>query len=211
MSKRALWLIAGCCLVVLASVLGFLIIFNNRAKPRLVTVNRPQAAVAQSTPAPISVDSTNQQTVNVVSDPVTQLTGNQTSASTQQNQIDPTTFIQYEKYSGSAHSLFGDISTGTGTAVAAGSKVAIYYSGWLTNGTLFDQTKKDTNGNQQPFLFTEGAHEVIPGMEEGVAGMKVGGKRLIIVPPAVGYGSKAQGSIPANSTLVFVVTLVASQ
>ena len=209
MSKRTWLLVASLFMFILILVVGYLIIFN---KHRVIkeTSNEQQSAITNSTPATINVDSSNQQTVKVTSSPLPAL-DNQQVGNAQQNLVDPKTFSQYEKYNGSSNCLFGEIITGTGAEVVAGSKVAIYYSGWLTNGTLFDNSKNDTNGNQQPFLFTEGAHEVILGMEEGIAGMKVGGKRLIIVPPAVGYGSKVQGSIPANSTLVFEVTLGATQ
>jgi FKBP-type peptidyl-prolyl cis-trans isomerase len=133
------------------------------------------------------------------------------ATSVSENKIDPTTFSQYEKYASSPNSAFGDVVVGVGAEVKAGTKVAMTYSGWLTNGKLFDKSKTDSNGNPVPFLFTESNHEVILGMEEGVFGMKVGGKRIIIIPPALGYGSNDQGNIPANSTLVFEVTLLAAQ
>jgi len=210
MSKRALLLTISSILFFLTAVSGFLF-FLRRHTGNTNAIKQQNAIVTSPASTSLGVISANQQTVKVVTDSSSQIDNQQSASATQQNPIDPTTFSQYEKYSGSSSAMFGDIIIGTGASVAAGSKVAIYYSGWLTNGTLFDQNKKDTNGDQQPFLFTEGAHEVILGMEEGVAGMKVGGKRLIIAPPAVGYGSKGQGLIPANATLVFEVTLVASQ
>ncbi|HWB39375.1 MAG TPA: FKBP-type peptidyl-prolyl cis-trans isomerase [Candidatus Saccharimonadales bacterium] len=124
---------------------------------------------------------------------------------------DPSTFTQYDKYKTSQQALFGDVVTGTGTALAAGHKAAVYYKGFLTNGTVFDQSRPDSSGNLQPFVFTEGAHQVISGWEQALAGMKVGGARLLIVPPAAGYGSTAQNGIPANSVLVFEVQLLQVQ
>jgi FKBP-type peptidyl-prolyl cis-trans isomerase len=133
------------------------------------------------------------------------------SSSSSSGPVDPSTFSQYDKYQNSSNALFGDIQVGSGATAAAGQKVSIYYKVWLTNGTLVDQTSTNSSGQQQPFSFTLGAGQVIPGMQEGVAGMKVGGSRLIIVPPAVGYGAQGQGSIPANSVLVFEVQLVSAQ
>jgi len=177
---------------------------NSDLKKKSLTKNNPPAIA-------IKADNNDQQNLKVTSSPTGQLTSQQIDGGAKQNDVDPSTFAQYEKYKNSTNCLFGELNIGTGAGVAAGSKAAINYSGWLTNGTLFDRTKTDASGNQQPFLFTEGAHEVLSGIEECIAGMKVGGRRLIIVPPAVGYGSKAQGNIPENATLVFEVTLVAAQ
>ena len=88
---------------------------------------------------------------------------------------------------------------GEGAEAAAGNTAGVSYSGWLSNGALFDQGQ---------FEFTLGANEVIPGFEQGVTGMKVGGTRLIIIPPELGYGANFIGSIPGGSILVFEVELV---
>jgi len=100
-----------------------------------------------------------------------------------------------------------DLVVGTGEEATAGRRVAVLYTGWLPDGTRFD-------GNQPsgPTLpFTIGAGRVIPGWEEGVAGMRVGGRRQLIIPPDLAYGPVAMGPIPANSTLVFEVELVGVQ
>ena len=112
-------------------------------------------------------------------------------------------FKQYEQYKNNDSALFGDIVVGQGAAVAAGSVVTVNYKGWLTGGDLFDQSAAG-----QPFSFTEGEHRVIVGWEQGLFGMKVGGKRRLIVPPAVGSGNQAKGSIAAGSVMVFDVELV---
>lgn len=125
--------------------------------------------------------------------------------------IDPSTFSQYEQYKDKTQALFGDVQAGTGATVGQTSKVAVYYKGWLTNGQMFDQSRTGSDGKLQPFTFTMGAHQVISGWEQGVYGMKVGGTRLIIVPPSVGYGATATGSIPANSLLVFEVQVLSVQ
>jgi|GEM_PF-466966 len=124
---------------------------------------------------------------------------------------DPSTFAQYDKYKNDQSALFGDIVAGTGDSLTSGKKAAVYYKGFLTNGSVFDQSRADSSGKVQPFVFELGAHQVIAGWEQALAGMKVGGVRLLIVPPAAGYGDQAQASIPANSVLVFEVQLLEVQ
>ena len=98
-----------------------------------------------------------------------------------------------------------DINIGDGAAAAAGQKVTVHYTGWLTNGAKFDSSK-DRN---DPFVFPLGGGRVIKGWDEGVQGMKVGGKRKLTIPPALGYGARgAGGAIPPNATLVFEVELL---
>lgn len=138
-------------------------------------------------------------------------TSQNSGSSNGSNPFDTSTFGQYEKYKTGTSALFGDAIKGDGTELTEGKKAAVYYRGWLTNGTLFDESRKGNDGNLQPFVFQLGAHQVIPGWEQALAGMKVGGVRLVIVPPAVGYGANAQGSIPANSVLIFQVQLAAVQ
>lgn len=103
-----------------------------------------------------------------------------------------------------------DIKVGTGTAAQTGSTVSVEYTGWLaSNGKKFDSSY-DHGG--QPFTLTLGQHQVIPGWEEGLVGMKPGGTRRILIPPALGYGAQGSGStIPPNSTLIFDVTMVSVQ
>ena len=103
-----------------------------------------------------------------------------------------------------------DVKQGTGAAAQAGSNISVQYTGWLqSTGAKFDSSY-DRQG--QPFSVTLGQGQVIPGWDEGLVGMKVGGTRRLIIPPALAYG--AQGSpptIPANATLVFDVTMVSVQ
>lgn len=135
----------------------------------------------------------------------------QSSSNASSQTLDPATFKQYDKYKDSQNGLFGDVQVGSGATLSSGQKAAVYYKGWLTDGTLFDQSKAGSDGKLQPFVFTLGDHQVIPGWEEAISGMKVGGTRLMIVPPAVGYGAQGQGSIPGNAVLVFEVQLLAVQ
>lgn len=98
-----------------------------------------------------------------------------------------------------------DTVVGTGAEAVAGSKVSVHYTGRLTDGTKFDSSL-DRN---QPFVFSLGASQVIKGWDEGVAGMKVGGKRKLTIPPHLGYGENGAGdAIPPNATLVFEIELL---
>lgn len=97
-----------------------------------------------------------------------------------------------------------DLTVGTGAEAKSGNTVQVNYVGTLTDGTKFDSSY-DRN---QPFEFSLGAGQVIQGWDQGVAGMKVGGKRKLTIPPSLGYGAQAVGTIPANSTLIFEVELV---
>jgi FKBP-type peptidyl-prolyl cis-trans isomerase FkpA len=100
---------------------------------------------------------------------------------------------------------YEDLAEGTGAAAKSGDKVSVHYTGWLTNGTKFDSS----HDRRSPFDFKLGAGQVIKGWDEGVAGMKVGGKRKLTIPANLGYGSRGAGSvIPPNAELVFEVELL---
>lgn len=97
-----------------------------------------------------------------------------------------------------------DEVVGTGAEAKTGDTVTVNYLGTLENGTKFDSSY-DRN---QPFTTQIGVGQVIKGWDEGIVGMKVGGKRKLIIPPSLGYGDQAAGSIPPNSTLIFEVELL---
>jgi FKBP-type peptidyl-prolyl cis-trans isomerase len=97
-----------------------------------------------------------------------------------------------------------DLVVGTGPTAATGDTATVNYVGTLTNGTKFDSSY-DTG---QPYSFRIGAGQVIAGWDQGVPGMKVGGKRRLTIPPSLGYGNRATGPIPANSTLIFEIDLL---
>lgn len=120
-------------------------------------------------------------------------------------------FTKYEKYRNDKSALFGDIKKGAGAALTLGKKATVLYKGWLTNGALIDQSPTSAKGEPQSYTFTMGNHEVIPGWEQGLYGMKAGGVRLVIVPPAAGYGSEGKGAVPPNAVLVFEVRLTKVQ
>ena len=99
-----------------------------------------------------------------------------------------------------------DQVVGTGAPVANGQNLTVTYTGWLANGTQFD-----SNVGKSPLVFTLGAHEVIDGWDQGLVGMRIGGKRLLGIGSALGYGANGNGPIPPNATLVFVVQLITAQ
>jgi peptidylprolyl isomerase len=99
-----------------------------------------------------------------------------------------------------------DLVVGTGASATAGKTLGVTYTGWLVNGTLFD-----SNVGKAAFSFPLGIRYVIAGWDQGVVGMKVGGKRRLIIGSTLGYGSSGSGSIPPNSTLVFDITLLSAQ
>ena len=100
---------------------------------------------------------------------------------------------------------YKDKKVGKGAEAKSGDTVTVHYKGWLDNGTVFDTSKKP---GREPFAFTLGGGQVIKGWDEGVAGMKVGGVRELVIPPDLGYGDMEMGTIPANSTLHFEVELL---
>jgi FKBP-type peptidyl-prolyl cis-trans isomerase FkpA len=110
---------------------------------------------------------------------------------------------------------YRDIVAGSGTTVVPGDTVGIYYAGALATGHVFDS--RDSTSTLGPFVFTVGANQVIQGFDEGLVGMKVGGKRQLIIPSSLAYGSDTrldqQGNviIPSYSILVFTVTLVSAK
>ena len=106
-----------------------------------------------------------------------------------------------------------DVRAGTGAEATTGALLTVNYTGWVYDGTKTDAKGLvfDTSIGKDPFQFTLGAGSVIKGWDQGVVGMKVGGLRRLIIPPALAYGDQRSGPIPPNSTLVFDIELLAVQ
>ncbi|HEY0964653.1 MAG TPA: FKBP-type peptidyl-prolyl cis-trans isomerase [Candidatus Paceibacterota bacterium] len=100
--------------------------------------------------------------------------------------------------------VIDDIKIGTGEEVKEGDTVSVHYIGTLQDGTEFDSSKK----RGTPFEFTVGEGRVIKGWEEGLVGMKVGGERILVIPPEKAYGERGIGPIPGGATLVFAIELL---
>jgi peptidylprolyl isomerase len=107
---------------------------------------------------------------------------------------------------------YTDTKTGDGAVAKSGNKVSVHYTGWLSDNGAKGKKFDSSVDRGQPFQFTLGAKQVIAGWDEGVAGMKVGGKRTLTIPPELGYGARgAGGAIPPNATLIFDVELLQVQ
>lgn len=106
--------------------------------------------------------------------------------------------------SGGGTLVIEDLVVGTGATAASGNTVSVHYVGTLTNGQKFDSSYD----RGQPFVFRLGVGAVIPGFDQGIVGMREGGKRRLTIPPSLAYGSAGNGPIPPNATIVFEVELV---
>ena len=103
-----------------------------------------------------------------------------------------------------------DLVVGTGNAAASGDPVTVHYTGWLYSSSAVENKGQqfDTSSGGAGFSFTLGTGYVIAGWDQGVVGMRMGGKRRLVIPPALAYGADGVGSIPGNATLVFDVELI---
>jgi FKBP-type peptidyl-prolyl cis-trans isomerase FkpA len=104
-----------------------------------------------------------------------------------------------------------DLKVGDGAEAVNGKVITVNYTGWLYDASQANQkgTQFDTSIGKSPYSFRLGAGQVIQGWDRGVAGMKVGGSRRLVIPPSLGYGAAGNGPIPGNATLVFDVDLLA--
>jgi len=124
--------------------------------------------------------------------------------------VEETTFasslgIDLSKYTRTTNgAYYRDITVGTGAAVAVGDSINIRYTGWLSDGTQFDSNTSAAT----PYPSRLDANHIIPGLVEGLPGMRVGGTRQVLVPPALGYGVYQVSQIPGNSVLVFTVQMI---
>lgn len=149
---------------------------------------------------------------NTQSSSALQVKGESTTGQPQSSQFPtPDKFNTYEQFSDSKSTQFQDIEIGKGKEAAKGDTVAVAYKGYLTNGTLFDESEINEQNQIEAISLTLGSGQVIQGWEQGILGMKEGGKRRLIIPSQLGYGEASQGQIPPNSMLIFDVQLAQVQ
>ncbi len=129
----------------------------------------------------------------------TQASGASTNAAGGPTQVDPSKIVTTQ-----SGLKYADLKEGSGAEATAGKQVTVHYTGWLQDGTKFDSSRD----RGEPLPLTLGAGQVIPGWDEGLVGMKVGGQRQLIIPPQLAYGQNGTGPIPPNATLVFDVEVV---
>lgn len=131
------------------------------------------------------------------------------SSQQQQTQLPtPEEFEVYEQYASAPSTQYVDILPGTGDEAVNGTAASVVYTGYLTDGSIFDQSQKNEQGQIVAFTFQLGGNQVIQGWEQGIYGMKEGGKRRLIIPSQFGYGPTGQDPIPPDSMLIFDVELV---
>ncbi len=233
-NKKLILIIGGIAAISVLAGIGYGLVSRDSNKPKSLTLNKTSQTSSSSqlqdltdsqaiplnqsnnaeneSDSGLSVDTNSQNSgLGQIYGQQTPDTSGSSDSSSAEKMLDPSTFGQYDQYKNDDSALFAELQQGTGDELKAGKKAAVYYKGWLTNGQLFDMSRTNDKGELQPFVFTMGAHEVIQGWEQSLAGMKVGGVRFVIVPPAAGYGPSGQGSIPGNSVLIFQVQLAAVQ
>lgn len=120
----------------------------------------------------------------------------------------PSLGIDLATFTKNANGLyFKELVVGTGTLSENGNLVGVRYKGQLIDGSVFDENPVP----KAVLTFRIGAGTVVPGFEQGARGMRVGGKRMVIIPPVLGYGSRGSGSVPANAIMIFTIDLVSVQ
>jgi FKBP-type peptidyl-prolyl cis-trans isomerase len=172
-------------------------------------VFREDVATTSTSTLPLDGSTETISTQPSVEEPQKSLLGTQEAKPNQQPSLpSPSEFSVYEEYATAESSLYIDTKPGIGLEVVPGDTVAVVYSGYLSTGELFDQSRPNENNEIQPIEFTIGSGQVIPGWEQTILGMKTGGTRRLIIPSAFGYGPAGQGPIPPNAMLIFDVELV---
>ncbi len=218
-TKREIGLIIGTSLIVVSviGVYGFVQYRSNTDLQRLPNspINTEQSASKERTSTVQSNDvsvlqvqgsSTNEPTRDPLATQQPLVQSPKQSEKSQSPQLpDPSNFEVYEKYIDQQQTLYAEIAIGDGEEIKSGDTISVTYQGWLTDGQLFDRSRVNEEGVIEPFTFKLGSQQVIRGWEEGITGMKIGGKRRLIIPPASGYGSTGTGPIPPNAMLIFDV------
>jgi len=179
--------------LVALTLIGVVALAGCKAAPKPASTANPAGQAQAQTPADQNAGATSQ---------------DQGAPAQEAQQIAPQLSAPGKKVKDVTKLVIKDQKVGTGAEALSGHAVLVHYTGWLTDGTLFDSSLN----SGQPFQFTLGAGQVIKGWDQGVAGMKVGGVRQLIIPSAMGYGpAGSPPQIPGGATLVFEVQLLATQ
>lgn len=206
--KYVVLLMVGSILITAGAMAGGYFLSQAEEAEEEQTRTTTQSSQSSTSRLPVQAGSGGGQTLN----PSTQAVNGATTPSGQQQSVPgPDEFASYEQYANETSALVSDLSQGTGEEAISGDTVTVVYQGWLTDGTLFDQSRTNAEGQIEAFSFSIGQGQVIRGWEEGIPGMRVGGKRRLVIPSEAGYGSSGQGSIPPDSMLIFDVELVQIQ
>lgn len=194
--QRLFTIIGMIVVIVLVVILGTVIVLNTSSS----NINTSQAAATAPATAGATAGSTASAATTTAA--TTATSGTPGAAASDQGKVPPVSGQEITMPDGLKYI---DITPGTGASPTNGQNVSVNYTGYLLDGTVFDSSYK----RNQPFSFPIGTGQVIKGWDEGVLTMKVGGKRRLIIPPALGYGAQGAGSsIPPNSTLVFDIELL---
>ncbi len=130
------------------------------------------------------------------------------AATLENTPFNPTLEVDFSKMTRLPSGMYyKDLEIGRGPVVLPRNEVRVHYTGWLSNGTRFDQNKE----SDEPIAILLGRGAAIQGWDNGVPGMRVGGRRQLVIPPSLGYGSNRRGAIPADAVLVFVLTVVSAK
>ena len=122
--------------------------------------------------------------------------------------FNPTLEVDFSKMTRLPSGMYyKDLEIGSGAVVQARNEVKVHYTGWLSNGTRFDENKQ----TDEPITVPLGRGAAIEGWDKGVPGMRVGGRRQLVIPSSLGYGHTRRGAIPADAVLVFVLTVVSAK
>jgi FKBP-type peptidyl-prolyl cis-trans isomerase len=212
---RKWWLIGSGMMLASLTLAGAAIWYIRATRPD----DAPGGGTAQHSAVPLGADDGNESRVLSLNTPAKEQAGTGSSAgagtsagagssagaaSSAPDATKPDNLAVYNQYKDDKTALYQDIRKGTGLEAGVKNTVTVNYRGWLTDGRLFD----DSYQTGKTFTFQLGSGRVISGWEQGLVGMKVGGKRRLIVPPAAGYGAEGRDPIPGNAVLVFDIELV---
>lgn len=204
MNKQTTILVLSSLFLLIGLSTGAYLLLETQKSESSTTQKKPSVDVSLKESRPAKE---NQEQSNTL-----QVQGAETQTSKKQQLLSPDDFNQYEQFTEQQTAQYQDEIVGSGQEALNGDTIAVVYKGWLTDGTLFDQSKVNEQNLIEPFVLKLGDGQVITGWEQGIIGMKEGGKRRLIIPSALAYGEAGRDPIiPPNSMLIFDIELVQVQ